>query len=123
MEELPYSLPASSFVITDKYVYSTGQYNIKVFDSSTGEPVWSSSRIKGTTVSDPTLYKDKLYLVSTEGILYAFDHGEGGLLFTRGLENSATFYYPPIAISGMLLLLVILLKQNKNRAFFFLVYG
>lgn len=121
LKELPYSeLSVSSSVITDNYVYSTGQYNILVFNSSTGEPVWSSSRIRGTSVSDPVLYKDKLYLISTEGVLYAFEHGEGGLLFTRGLENSATYYSPPIAIAGMLLLLAVLLRKSNNKA---LVFG
>jgi len=117
LKELPYpELPVASSVITDKYVYSTGPYNIRVFNSDTGEPVWASSRIKGTSVSDPTLYKDKLYLVSTEGILYAFEHGEEGLLFTRGLESSATFYFPPIAIAGMILLLALLLKNSSNKS-------
>jgi len=121
LKELPYSqFPVSSSVITEKYAYSTGQYKINVFNSSTGEPVWSSSRIKGTAVSDPTLYKDKLYLVSTEGVLYAFEHGEGGLLFTRGLENSATLYFPLIALAVMLLLLAVLLKNSDNRS---LVFG
>jgi outer membrane protein assembly factor BamB len=103
-------------VITDKFVYSTGRNIIQVFDSGTGETVWSSSRIKGYEVSHPALYKDKLYLISSEGTLYAFEHGETGLLFTRGLENSATFYFPPIAIAGMLLLLAVLLRKSNNKS-------
>jgi hypothetical protein len=71
-------------------------------------------------LSEPTLYKDKLYLVSSDGILYAFNHGEGGLFFTRGLEDSAILYLPPIATAGMLLLLATLLRKNKNKA---LVFG
>lgn len=121
LNELPRSdMPVSSSVITDKYSYSTDQYHIKVFNSSTGKTVWSSSRIKGAVVSGPTLYKDKLYLVSNEGVLYAFEHGEGGLLFTRGLENAATFYFPPFAIVGMLLVLAISLQKNNNKS---LVFG
>ncbi len=116
-KEFPYpEIPVASSMITDKYVYSTGPYNIRVFNSDTGETVWSSSRIKGTSVSDPTGYKDKLYLVSTEGILYAFEHGEEGFLFTRGLENSATYYFPPIAIAGMILLLALLLRNSSNKS-------
>ncbi|WP_440947706.1 PQQ-binding-like beta-propeller repeat protein [Methanosarcina sp. T3] len=117
LKELPYSqFPVSSSVITEKYVYSTDGYKINIFDSIAGEPVWSSSRIKGTAVSDTTLYKDKLYLVSTEGVLYAFEHGKEGLLFTRGLENSATLYLPPIALAVMLLLLAVLLRKSDNRS-------
>ncbi|AKB19882.1 MULTISPECIES: hypothetical protein [unclassified Methanosarcina] len=52
--------------------------------------------------------------------MYAFEHGEGGLLFTRGLENSATYNFPPIAIAGMLLLLAVLLRKSNNKA---LVFG
>jgi outer membrane protein assembly factor BamB len=110
----------SSSLITDKFVYSTDLNKIQIFDTSTGETVWSSSRIKGYEVSHPALYKDKLYLFSSEGTLYAFEHGEVGLLFTKGLENSATFYFLPIAIAGMLLLLAILLKKSNNKS---LVFG
>jgi outer membrane protein assembly factor BamB len=117
LKEYPGSkMSFSSYVITDKFVYSTGRDIIQVFDSGTGETVWSSSRIKGYEVSHPALYKDKLYLISSEGTLYAFEHGEAGLLFTRGLENSATFYFPPIAIAGMLLLLAVLLRKSNNKS-------
>ncbi|MHC1757576.1 MAG: PQQ-binding-like beta-propeller repeat protein [Methanosarcina sp.] len=117
LKEYPGSkMSFSSSVITDKFVYSTGRDIIQVFDSGTGETVWSSSRIKGYEVSHPALYKDKLYLISSEGTLYAFEHGEAGLLFTRGLENSATFYFPPIAIAGMLLLLAVLLRKSNNKS-------
>lgn len=121
LEELPcLELSVSPSVATGEYAYSTDGCKIKVFDSSTGKPVWSSSRIKGTAVSEPVLYRDRLYLVSSDGILYAFEHGERGLFFTKGLEDSAILYLPPIATAGMLLLLAILLRKNKNRA---LVFG
>jgi outer membrane protein assembly factor BamB len=121
LKEFPYSeLHFSSSVTTDKYIYSTGEYNIKVFNSSTGESVWNSSRIKGAVVSDPVLYKDKLYLISSEGILYAFEHGKAGLFFTRGLEGAAILYFPPIAVAGMLLLLTILVRKYENKV---LVFG
>ncbi|WP_255336023.1 PQQ-like beta-propeller repeat protein [Methanosarcina sp. KYL-1] len=106
----------SSSMITDKFVYSTDLNKIQVFDSTTGETVWSSSRIKGYEVSHPALYKDKLYLISSEGTLYAFEHGEEGIFFTKGLENSATFYFPPIAIAAMLILLAVLLRKSNNKA-------
>jgi len=116
LEELPCSeLYVSSSTVTDEYAYSTGGCKIKVFDSGTGEPVWSSSRIKGAAVSEPVLYKDKLYLVSSDGVLYAFEHGEGGLFFTKGLEDSAILYLPPVATAGMLLLLTVLLRKNENK--------
>lgn len=108
----------SSSVITDKFVYSTGRGIIQVFDSGTGETLWSS-RIKGYEVSHPALYKDKLYLISSEGTLYAFEHGEAGLLFTRGFENSATFYFPPLATAGMFLLLAVFLRKSNNKSFVF----
>jgi outer membrane protein assembly factor BamB len=121
LETLPNSEISISFsATTDEFIYSTGGCKINIFDSSTGEPVWRSSRIKGAVLSEPTLYKDKLYLVSSDGTLYAFDHGEGGLFFTRGLEDSAILYLPPIATAGMLLLLATLLRKNKNKA---LVFG
>jgi len=109
----------SSAVISDKFVYSTDLNNIHVFDSSTGEPIWSSSKIKGYDVSKPVLHKGKLYLISTEGTLYAFDHGEEGMFFTKGLEISALYYFPQIAIAAMLILLIILLIKVKNRALAF----
>ncbi|KKG13893.1 hypothetical protein EO98_00950 [Methanosarcina sp. 2.H.T.1A.6] len=107
-------------VISDKFIYCTDSSSIQFFDSSTGELVWSSSRIKGYDVSKPLLYKDKLYLVSTEGTLYAFEHGEEGMFFTKGLESSASIYFPKIAIAAMLILLLILLIKIKDRA---LVFG
>jgi hypothetical protein len=116
LEDLPYpELSISSSAVAGEYVYSTDWCKIKVFDSSTGECVWSSSRIKGAAVSEPVLYKDKLYLVSSDGVLYAFEHGEGGLFFTKGLEDSAVLYLPPIATAGMLLLLTVLLRRNENK--------
>lgn len=117
LENFPNSELSVSFSsTTDEYTYSTDGCKISVFDSSTGEPVWRSSRIKGAVLSEPTLYKDKLYLVSSDGTLYAFDHGKGGLFFTRGLEDSAILYLPPIATTGMLFLLATLLRKNKNKA-------
>ena len=121
LKEYPASkLSFYSAVIGDEFVYSTDRSKVQVFDSGNGEPVWSSSRIKGYAVSEPALYKDKLYLVSTEGTLYAFEHGEGAKLFTPGLENSAAYYFPPVAIAAMLLLLAILLIKIKSKA---LVFG
>jgi len=115
LEELPCSERYfSSSAVTDEYVYSTSGCKIRVFDPVTGEPVWSS-RIKGAALSEPTLYKDKLYLVSSDGVLYAFEHGEGGLFFTRGLEDSAILYLPPVATAGMLFLLSFLLRKNENK--------
>ncbi|AKB50837.1 hypothetical protein MSBRW_1584 [Methanosarcina barkeri str. Wiesmoor] len=110
----------SSAVISDKFVYSTDRNNIHVFNSSTGELIWSSSKIKGYDVSKPILHKGKLYLISSEGTLYAFEHGEEGMFVTKGLESSALYYFPQIAIAAMLILLVILLIKVKNRA---LVFG
>jgi hypothetical protein len=110
----------SSSVISDKFVYSTDLNNIHVFNSSTGELIWSSSKIKGYDVSKPVLHKGKLYLISSEGTLYAFEHGEEGMFFTKGLESSALYCFPQIAIAAMLILLVILLIKVKNRA---LVFG
>ncbi|AKB19880.1 MULTISPECIES: PQQ-binding-like beta-propeller repeat protein [unclassified Methanosarcina] len=107
-------------VIGDKFIYCTNSSSIQFFDSSTGELVWGSSRIKGYDVSKPLLYKDKLYLVSTEGTLYAFEHGEEGMFFTKGLESSASYYFPQVAIAAMLILLVILLIKMDNRV---LVFG
>ncbi|MCC4766570.1 PQQ-binding-like beta-propeller repeat protein [Methanosarcina sp. DH1] len=109
----------SSSVISDKFVYSTDRNNIHVFNSSTGELIWSSSKIKGYDVSKPVLHKGKLYLISSEGTLYAFEHGEEGMFFTKGLESSALYYFPQIAIAEMLILLVILLIKVKNRALIF----
>lgn len=122
--EILETLPSSELYIsfsatTDEYIYSTGGCKINIFDSSTGEPVWRSSRIKGAVLSEPTLYKDKLYLLSSDGTLYAFNHGKGGLFFTRGLEDSAILYLPPIATAGMFLLLATLLRKNKNKAIVF----
>ncbi|WP_245860251.1 hypothetical protein [Methanosarcina spelaei] len=71
-------------------------------------------------MSKPVLHKGKLYLISTEGTLYAFEHGEEGMFFTKGLESSALYYFPQIAIALMLVLLIILLNKVKNRA---LVFG
>ncbi|WP_440955175.1 PQQ-binding-like beta-propeller repeat protein [Methanosarcina sp. Mfa9] len=107
-------------VISDKFIYCTDSSSILFLNSSTGGLVWSSSRIKGYDVSKPLLYKDKLYLVSTEGTLYSFEHGEEGMFFTKGLESSASYYFPQVAIAAMLILLVILLIKIKNRA---LVFG
>jgi hypothetical protein len=116
LEEFPSSERYfSSSAVTDEYVYSTSGCKIRVFDPVTGEPVWSSSRIKGAALSEPTLYKDKLYLVSSDGVLYAFEQGEGGLFFTRGLEDSAILYLPPVATAGMLFLLPFLLRKNENK--------
>ncbi len=120
LEDLPYPGLLMSSVISDKHAYSTSGCKISVFDSSTGERVWRSSRIKGAILSDPVLYKDKLYLVSSDGTLYAFEHGKGGLFFTRGLEESAVLYLPPVATAGMIFLLAVLLRKNKNKA---LVFG
>lgn len=115
LKELPDSrVFASSPVITDNYIYSTDEYYIKVFNSSTGEPVWGSSRIKGVVISDPVLYKDKLYLISSEGVLYAFEHGKEGLFFTRGLEGAAVLYFPLFAVAGMVLLLTKLVRKYEN---------
>jgi outer membrane protein assembly factor BamB len=105
---------------TDEYLYATDGCKIITFNSSTGKPVWSSSRIKGASISGPVVYKDRLYLVSSDGVLYAFEHGEGSLFFTEGLEDSAVLYLPPIVTIGMFLLLAVLLRKNKNRA---LVFG
>ncbi len=112
-------VPVSHSGITDKYIYSTPGCKIQVYNSSTGEPVWSSSRIKSNLVSRPTLYKDKLYLVSSEGKLYAFEHGEEGIFFTKGLENSATLYFFPAAVVAMLVLLAILQRKIKSKALIF----
>jgi len=109
------AMSVSSAASTDEYAYSTMGCKINVLNSSTRKPVWSSSRIKGASISEPTLYKDKLYLVSADGALYAFEHGGGGLFFTEGLEDSAVLYFPPTATIGMLFLLVALLRKNKNR--------
>lgn len=110
----------ASSVISNKFVYSTERNNIYIFNSSTGENIWGSSKIKGYDVSKPVLHKNKLYLISTEGTLYAFEHGEEGMFFTKGLESSALYYFPQIAIALMLVLLIILLAKVKNRA---LVFG
>lgn len=42
------------------------------------------------------------------------------MFFTKGLESSASYYFPQVAIAAMLILLVILLIKIKNRA---LVFG
>lgn len=110
----------ASSVISNKFVYSTDRNNIYILNSSTGGAIWSSSKIKGYDVSKPVLHKGKLYLISTEGTLYAFEHGEEGMFFTKGLESSALYYFPQISIALMLVLLIILLIKVKNRA---LVFG
>lgn len=68
----------SKSALTDKYIFTatSGKDKIQVFDINTGELVWSGGRIKGYDVSKPTLYKDKLYLTSNDGKLYAFKHGK-----------------------------------------------
>ena len=78
LKEYPDSkLQFSSSEITDKYIFTatSGKDKIRVFDINTGELVWKGGRTKGYGVSKPTLYKDKLYLTSNDGILYAFEHG------------------------------------------------
>ncbi|WP_048065656.1 hypothetical protein [Methanosarcina acetivorans] len=40
--------------------------------------------------------------------------------FTKGLESSASYYFPQVAIAAMLILLVILLIKMNNRV---LVFG
>ena len=78
LKEYSYSnskLRFSSSAITDKFVYSTSGNKIQAFDLNTGELVWTGGRIKGYAVSVPTVYKDKLYLTSVDGKLYAFEHG------------------------------------------------
>lgn len=109
------AMSVSSAASTDEYSYSTMGCKINVFNSSTGKPVWSSSRIKGASISEPILYKDILYLISADGVLYAFEHGDGGLFFTYGLEEASILYLPPIATFLMLFLLLELLRNNKNR--------
>ena len=69
-------LSFSSAAITDGFIYSTSWNKIQVFDSNTGELVWTGDAIKGHDGSAPTLYKDRLYLTSTDGKLYAFEHGK-----------------------------------------------
>jgi hypothetical protein len=49
---------------------------IQILDGTTRELVWTGGKTKGDDVSIPTLYKDKLYLTSNDGKLYAFEHGE-----------------------------------------------
>ncbi len=63
--------------LTDKYIFTTtsGKDKIQVFDINTGELVWKGGRIKGYASSAPTLYRDRLYLTSNDGKLYAFEHG------------------------------------------------
>lgn len=76
LKEYPDSkLRFSKSAITDGFIYSTSKNKIYVFDSITGELVWTGGRIKGYDASAPTLYKDKLYLTSNDGKLYAFEHG------------------------------------------------
>lgn len=76
LKEYPDSkLRFSKSAITDGFIYSTSRNKIYVFDSNTGELVWTGGRIKGYDASAPTLYKDKLYLTSNDGRLYAFEHG------------------------------------------------
>ena len=114
-----YSYPNVNFftsVISDQFICCTDSSSVQFFDSSTGELVWRSSKIKGYDVSKPLLYKDKLYLVSTEGTLYAFEHGEEGMFFTKGLESHAFYYFPQVAITAMLILLAVLLIKIKNWA-------
>jgi len=76
LNEYPDSkLSFSSSAITDGFIYSTSRNKIQVFDSNTGELVWTGDAIKGYDASAPTLYNDRLYLTSTDGKLYAFEHG------------------------------------------------
>jgi len=76
-----YQNPELSFSeseITDKYIFTatSGRNKIQVFDINTGELVWKGGKARGYFVSAPTLYKDKLYLTSDDGKLYAFEHGK-----------------------------------------------
>ena len=77
LPDVPDSIVGQDSVIAGKYIYaaSRGKNNINIFDVKTGERIWTGGKTEGYDVSKPMVYKDKLYLTSIDGKLYAFEHG------------------------------------------------
>jgi outer membrane protein assembly factor BamB len=77
LPDVPDSIVGQDSVIASKYIYaaSSGKNNINIFDVKTGELIWAGGKTEGYDVSKPMVYKDKLYLTSIDGKLYAFEHG------------------------------------------------
>jgi len=77
-------------------------------------------QIKGYDVSKPVLHKGKLYLISTEGTLYAFEHGERRYVLYKGPGEFCIILFPPNCHCCNVNSTDNILIKVKNRA---LVFG
>jgi len=100
LPDVPDSIVGQDSVIAGKYIYaaSRGKNNINIFDLKTGERIWVGGKTEGYDVSKPMVYKDKLYLISIDGKLYAFEHGTESVI----VENTHIY----IATAFILLLII-----------------
>ena len=100
LPDVPDSIVGQDSVIAGKYIYaaSRGKNNINIFDVKTGELIWAGGKTEGYDVSKPMVYKDKLYLTSIDGKLYAFEHGTESAI----VENTHIY----IATAFILLLII-----------------
>jgi outer membrane protein assembly factor BamB len=107
--DVPDSIAGPDSVIAGEYIYATsyGKNNINIFDVKTGERIWTGGKTEGYAVSKPMVYKDKLYLTSIDGKLYAFEHGAG----PNVIENTHIY----IATAFILILIISMVFYWKRK--------
>jgi len=110
LPDVPDSIVGPKSVIAGEYLYaaSYGKNNINIFDVKTGERIWVGGKTEGYDVSKPMVYKDKLFLTSIDGKLYAFEHGDG----PNVIENTHIY----IATAFILLLIIGMVFYWKRNA-------
>ena len=110
LPDVPDSIVGPKSVIAGEYLYAAadGKNNINIFDVKTGERIWVGGKTEGYAVSKPMVYKDKLYLTSIDGKLYAFEHGDGPTV----IENTHIY----IATAFILLLIIGMVFNWKRNA-------
>ena len=110
LPDVPDSIVGPESVIAGEYLYaaSYGKNNINIFDVKTGERIWTGGKTEGYAVSKPMVYKDKLFLTSIDGKLYAFEHGDG----PNVVENTHIY----IATAFILLLIIGMVFYWKRNA-------
>ncbi|HUV83949.1 MAG TPA: PQQ-binding-like beta-propeller repeat protein [archaeon] len=115
LPDVPDSIVGQESVIAGEYLYaaSYGKNNINIFDVKTGERIWAGGKTEGYAVSKPMVYKDKLFLTSIDGKLYAFEHGDGPFVL-----DSAHIYLATASILFLIIGMVFYWKRKSVNNIF-----
>ncbi|MEX0662974.1 MAG: right-handed parallel beta-helix repeat-containing protein [Balneolaceae bacterium] len=119
--ETPESFGTSYPVVVDDYLYITTRNTLYSIEAETGDLSWSES-IPGSSMSNPVISDDLIYIGSSDGTFYALDIDDGEEIwsFEPIIEYVSIFFgnSDPVVADG-----IVYTINSSNNPFYRTVYG